>query len=351
MDQLTKVVIKVGSNVLTKEDGLLNLSSIQNITKQIAKLKARGVEVVLVSSGAVASGRELIKLGKEEDSVSRRQILASIGQARLMHIYYEAFEKVGLNCAQVLVSKEDFRDRRHYKNMQNCLFSLNRNSVIPVVNENDVVSITELMFTDNDELAGMLTSMTNSEALIILTNVDGVYDKSPLDSSAKLIKKISYDKVIKIDEEKSKLGRGGMKAKLSTAQKLASLGVDVFIGNGFKDETISSIFDDGFEGTHIVSDKKVSESVRWVAHNETFSISKLIVNDDLAEKLANGEKEDVLLEHIVSVDGDFFAEDVVKITDKKSRRLGVGMVLCDKENFFSEKVLIKSNYMYLNIVQ
>jgi glutamate 5-kinase len=147
--------------------------------------------VILVSSGAVASGRSLISVSEKSDAVAVRQLLASIGQVKLINTYSHLFEKFSILCSQVLVTKEDFRDRLHYLNMRNCLEILLQHQVIPVINENDVVSVTELMFTDNDELAGLIASMLNAQALIVLTNVDGIYTGDPKLESSSVIPRLT----------------------------------------------------------------------------------------------------------------------------------------------------------------
>ncbi|MCL4154138.1 UNVERIFIED_CONTAM: hypothetical protein GTU68_005369, partial [Idotea baltica] len=166
-----RLVVKVGTNVLARPDGLLDITSISQLVDQIADLKTRGVDVILVSSGAVGAGRSMMDIPEGLNKVVRRQVLSSIGQVRLMEIYRQLFSNHQLFCAQVLATKEDFRDRQHYINMQNCFLALLRDRVVPVVNENDVVAITELMFTDNDELAGLVAAMTNADGLVILSSV------------------------------------------------------------------------------------------------------------------------------------------------------------------------------------
>src|SRR5471030_1469305 len=186
-----RIIIKIGSNVITQKDGLPDLNRITHLVEQIAKIKKQGKEVILVSSGAVASGRSLISVSEKYDPVATRQLLASIGQVKLINTYAHLFEQFGILCSQVLVTKEDFRDRLHYLNMKNCLEILLQHQVVPVVNENDVVSVTELMFTDNDELAGLIASMLNAQALIVLTNVDGIYDGDPNAEGTQVIEEIS----------------------------------------------------------------------------------------------------------------------------------------------------------------
>src|SRR6185312_2121766 len=186
-----RIVIKIGSNVFTQKDGLPDLKRIGHLVEQIAEIKKKGKDVILVSSGAVASGRSLMAVSEKYDAVAARQLLASIGQVKLINTYAHLFEQFDMLCSQVLVTKEDFRDRMHYLNMKNCLEILLQHQVIPIVNENDVVSVTELMFTDNDELAGLIASMLNAQALIVLTNVDGIYDGDPNAEGTEVIKEFS----------------------------------------------------------------------------------------------------------------------------------------------------------------
>ncbi len=139
-----KILVKIGSNVLTQADGLPDLQRIHNLVLQISQLKAQNIAVILVSSGAVAFGRSIVQASDKNDTIAQRQLFASVGQVKLMQTYSELFANHALTCAQVLVTKEDFRDRRHYLNMKNCLLTLLQNNIVPIINENDVISITEL---------------------------------------------------------------------------------------------------------------------------------------------------------------------------------------------------------------
>mgnify|MGYP001573295744 CR=1 FL=1 len=169
-----KIILKIGTNVITQDDGTLDISVMKSIADQIAELKKEKTEVVIVSSGAMGAGRKLCALPKATSDIAKRQILAAIGQPALMHEYLQLFSPYHLVCAQVLATKEDFRDRGHYLNMRHCFEALLKENMVPIVNENDVTSVDELMFTDNDELAGLIASMLQAEALLILTTVEGV---------------------------------------------------------------------------------------------------------------------------------------------------------------------------------
>ena len=243
---MKRIAIKVGSNVLTRTDGTLDITRMSALTDQIAELHRRGVEVILVSSGAVASGRSEVHPDMELDSVAARQIFSAVGQAKLMNRYYDLFRSHGISCGQVLTTKSSLEIPQHYDNQKGCIESLLSCGIIPIVNENDTISITELMFTDNDELSGWMAEMMSCDMLIILSNIDGVYDGDPSEPSSALIPVISPEKddldgYIQIS--KSSFGRGGMHTKCSVARRLAAGGMPVVIANGKRDNVIVRVID------------------------------------------------------------------------------------------------------------
>ena len=177
--QLTRIAVKIGSNVLTRRDGTLDVTRMSALVDQVAELHKAGVEIILVSSGAVASGRSEIHPAKKLDSVDQRQLFSAVGQAKLINRYYELFREHNIACGQVLTTKENFSTRRQYLTQKQCMEVMLENKVIPIVNENDTISVTELMFTDNDELSGLISAMMDSETLVILSNIDGIYNGAP----------------------------------------------------------------------------------------------------------------------------------------------------------------------------
>lgn len=184
---MKRIAVKIGSNVLTRKDGTLDVTQMSALVDQLAALHHEGYELVLISSGAVASGRSEVKVSKKLDAVSSRQLYSAVGQAKLINRYYELFRDHGLRCGQVLTTKESFGSRIHYLNQKHCMEVMLENGVIPIVNENDTISVTELMFTDNDELSGLIATMMGMDALVILSNVDGIYTGNPSDQNARLI--------------------------------------------------------------------------------------------------------------------------------------------------------------------
>ena len=191
--KFNRIAIKVGSNVITQNDGSLNEGRILRLVEDVAILYKQGIEVVLISSGAVAAGRSEVSPSKKTNIIAARQVWAAIGQVKLMSSYQFLFGKYGIHAGQLLATKESFRDRRHYLNMKNCISAMLENHVLPIVNENDAVSINELMFTDNDELSGLISSMMDCGSLVILSNVDGIFTGRPDCNESQLIREIGED--------------------------------------------------------------------------------------------------------------------------------------------------------------
>lgn len=353
-----RIIVKIGSNVLTQTDGLPNQKRISHLVDQIASLKKQNFEVILISSGAVASGRSLISVDEKSNPVAVRQLLASIGQVKLINTYASLLEKHELLCAQVLVTKEDFRDRAHYLNMKSCLEILLQNQVIPIINENDVVSVTELMFTDNDELAGLVAAMLNADQLLILSNVDGIFDGDPKLSTSKVIEKIdeSFQKLSGfITTTKSNFGRGGMLTKTNMAQKTAKLGISVHIANGTKDNIITDVLEGNTLHTQFVPEKRASGKKKWLAHSENAVKGSVKVNNGAKEVLTAKKASSLLPVGIINIDGDFQKGDLIKILDEENQAIGWGIAeygidkAKERIGLSKQKALVHYDYLYLNI--
>jgi|SRR5574344_407584 len=242
-----RITIKIGSNVLTRQDGSLDVTRMSALVDQIAALRSGGHEIILVSSGAVACGRsELRHIQHDLDSVDQRQLFSAVGQAKLINRYVGFFREYGIPVGQVLTTKENFSDTEHRKNQENCMRVMLENNVLPIVNENDTVSVTELMFTDNDELSGLIAKMTHSQALIILSNIDGIYTGNPEDPESRLISIVKPGKNLEeyIQEKKSSAGRGGMQSKSNVATQTAAAGISVIIANGNRDNILVRLMND-----------------------------------------------------------------------------------------------------------
>ncbi len=352
-----RIVIKIGSNVLTQKDGLPDHGRIAHLVEQIANIKKQGKEVILVSSGAVASGRSMITVSEKSDAVAARQLLASIGQVKLINTYSALFGAFDMLCSQVLVTKEDFRDRLHYLNMRNCLEILLQYQVIPVVNENDVVSVTELMFTDNDELAGLIASMLNAQALVVLTNVDGIYDGDPQLPGSKVIEEIdgtATDFSSFVTSDRSQFGRGGMITKSTMAQKTAQLGIAVHIANGTKDNILIDVLAGNAVHTRFAPDKSKSGKKKWIAHSAHSATGLVRVNDGARIALTSSKATSLLPVGIVKVLADFNKGEIIKLVDDQDKLIGLGIAEYGSDKAKerigqkNQKPLVHYDYLYLS---
>ncbi len=329
-----RVVVKIGSNVLTTAEGTLDMERIAALTDQVATLYRAGVEVIMVSSGAVASGRSQItpKGGKRLDAVAARQLFSAVGQAKLINKYYDLFGKYDIVCGQVLTTKESLSTRRHYLNQRNCMSVMLENGVVPIMNENDTISVTELMFTDNDELSGMVATMMGADALVILSNIDGIYSGDPKDPSSEVIRSVSGsadDLSQYISTTKSQFGRGGMLTKCRIACKVADEGVEVIIANGKRDGVLCDLLIKGEDlvcTRFVPSTKPISEIKKWIAHSDGFAKGELHIDEGACERLLQSHASSLLGVGVTAVVGDFERGDVVKIMSPSGEYMGVGMV-------------------------
>ena len=356
--QFSRIAVKVGSNVLTRRDGTLDVTRMSALVDQIAELHKTGVEIILVSSGAVASGRSEVHPTKKLDSVDQRQLFSAIGQAKLINRYYELFREHGITVGQVLTMKENFATRRHYLNQKNCMTVMLENGVIPIVNENDTISVSELMFTDNDELSGLIASMMDAQALIILSNINGIYNGSPTDPASEVIREIGQGKDLSsyIQTSKSSFGRGGMLTKTNIARKVADEGITVIIANGKCDNILVDLIQHP-ESTLCTrftpSAEPVSSIKKWIAHSEGFAKGELHINQCATEVLNSDKAISILPVGITAIEGEFEKDDIVRIMDFQGNQVGIGKVNCDarqaKEAIgkHGKKAVVHYDYLYI----
>jgi len=250
-----KIVIKVGTNVMTNKDNRIVRPVLRELVRQISELYERDIMTILVSSGSVIAGKEVLGESNIENRTQKRQVYSAIGQPRMMRLYYNIFHDFGMKCAQVLPTKRDFSPGIHRQNMINCCEGLLSEGVIPIANEDDAVSVTMSMFSDNDELASLIAQLLNVDKLIILTDIDGVYTGHPEEASSDLITNVNpnedLDKYIQDNNKDEGEGRGGMGSKLDYAQKAAANNIPTFIANGKKENTIIDIIDGKTVGTKV----------------------------------------------------------------------------------------------------
>jgi glutamate 5-kinase len=247
-----RIVVKVGSNVLTRPDGKLDVTRVSALVDQLAWLRQQGHEVILVSSGAVACGRRELKVDHSLDSVEQRQLFSALGQVKLIGLYYDLFREFHIHVGQVLTMKENFLPGEQFENQRACMRVMLENGVLPIVNENDTVCVTELMFTDNDELSGLIAEMMHADTLILLSNIDGIYTGNPDDEHSQLIRKVAPGEDLSscIQIEKSAFGRGGMHSKYTTAVRLQAAGVHVIIANGEREGILVDLMTKPHETPH-----------------------------------------------------------------------------------------------------
>jgi len=313
------VVVKVGSAVLAREgdDGLeLDLAVLRNLSSQLAALRQRGLRVVLVSSGAVAAGRSLLgHIPNPTEGLPGRQAAAAVGQGRLMHSYEEAFAANGVIAAQVLLIRDDLRDRGRFLNVRNTFAQLLDWGVVPVVNENDTVSVNELKFSDNDNLASLLLNVVEADVFINLTTIGGVLDKNPLQyPDARVMPCIDSVRALDLDAlcgGKTSVGTGGMYAKLLAARRAAQLGVPTLILPGREPDVILDAFAGRQTGTWVRPGSRISRRKYWLAYRAE---PKGAVHIDAGAAKAVAEKGGSLLPGgVTSVEGAFTVGDPVRI--------------------------------------
>ena len=313
-----RYVIKIGSNVLTRTDGKLDITRISAVVDQVAWLRSMGHQVILVSSGAVACGRGELHTDRRLDSVEQRQLFSALGQAKLINLYYDLFREYGIHVGQVLTMKENFSSRQQYLNQRACMEVMLDNGVVPIVNENDTVSVTELMFTDNDELSGLIASMMNAHCLIILSNIDGIYTGSPSNPEARLIRQVKPgdDLTPYIQTERSGFGRGGMLTKCSIARRVAEEGIRVIIANGGRTNILTDLLTRPEEIPHtefLPVSQPVSGIKKWLAHSQSFAKGEVHINAKAAEALRGNQAVSLLMVGVTQVKGDFEEGDIVSI--------------------------------------
>ncbi len=327
-DHAKRVVIKVGSNVLTQDNGL-NLKAIRSISRQICRLIDKGLQVILVSSGAMASGVKKVGLSKRPDEIPSRQAAAAVGQAGLILEYEKAFARYKKKVAQILLTSDDLSNRKRYLNARNTLYTLLSWKVVPVINENDTVMVEEIKFGDNDNLAAMITLLMDADILINLTDIDGLYTKDPRAyPDAELIPVVS---TIKKSIEKyasdipGALGKGGMLSKVKAARKLNSAGVPMVIAKGDKHDILIKLFSGKNHGTFFIPKKeKLASRKCWIAFN--LKPKGAVVIDAGAQAAILKRGKSLLPSGIVDVENDFYVGAPVEFKSIDNEKLGIGLV-------------------------
>jgi glutamate 5-kinase len=323
-----RLVVKVGSNVLTEDHGL-NLKAIRSISRQICRLIDSGLEVILISSGAMASGVKKVGLDKRPDEIPKRQAIAAVGQAGLIMEYEKAFARYHKKVAQILLTGDDLNNRIRYLNARNTLCMLLSWQVVPIINENDTVMIEEIQFGDNDNLAAMITLLMDADILVNLTDIDGLYTKNPRKyPDAELIPLVSTirENIVKVAGDiPGPLGTGGMLSKINAARKVTASGIPMVIANGGKPDILIKLFSGKEIGTFFVSKKKKLKSRKcWIAF--TLKPKGAIRIDDGAAAAILNRGKSLLPSGIVHVEGEFNVGAPVEFKNGDNETLGTGLV-------------------------
>ena len=324
-----RIVIKVGTSTLTDDRGLIDRAYLASLAGQIADLKSQGSDVLLVTSGAIRAGMESLGLTRRPKTIPENQAAAAVGQGLLMQTYSDVFRQLGLTVGQVLLTKEDFRERMRYLNARNTMLALFRHGVVPIVNENDTVAVDEIKVGDNDMLAALVASNIEANLLVLLSDVPGLYDAHPGKAeSARLIPVVA-----KIDESIRAMaggtqglsGTGGMRTKIEAAEIATRCGVTMVIADGRRSNVLNEIVQgDGVGTTFLPTKKSLSGRQRWMAFGAAPK-GGVVVNEG-AKKMIREKGTSLLAAGITDVVGRFSSGDVVRILDKDGNQIARGFV-------------------------
>ena len=316
ISKVKKVVVKIGTGVLTTDDGYIDKSQTKRLAEQVVELKKMGYDVVVVSSGAIGSGMGELGIEKRPSTLPELQAVAAIGQSKLISTYDECFKLHGYHAAQILLTREDFEDRQRYLNTCNTIHTLFQLNAIPVVNENDTISVDEIKFGDNDALSALMTNLLNAELLIILSSVDGLYDKCPtakskatvipvVENVSREVKQLAFD-------SKTARGVGGMQTKLEAASIVTNAGEAVIIANGRMDNVLKRIMQGENIGTlFLPKEEKLASRKRWIGY--TIKPKGEVYVDDGAARALSDKGKSLLASGILLVEGTFSKGDIVSI--------------------------------------
>ena len=278
-----------------------------NLVGSVCNLRKKGVEVILITSGAIVAGNKIFKINLKNLNIVKKQVLSSVGQINLMSMYSEIFKTKGYKVSQLLLTNDIFQDRKRFLNVKTTLLELLKMGIIPIVNENDTVSIDEIMFGDNDILASKVSSMISADSLILLTDTDGLFDQNPKDNtSAKLIATISEDKFDRrvLRDSKKNISFGGMTSKIDAALNVSKYGIPTIIANGMKAKIIDKIFKYENVGTMIIPNiRTVKSRKQWIGMGLK-TAGKLLLDDGAIDAIISKGKS-LLPSGIQSIEGRF----------------------------------------------
>jgi len=344
IEKVKTAVIKIGSSVLTHDDGSLNESVFKEIAKQVFNLKQRGVRTIIVSSGAIASGMKKLGLSSKPVEIDVKQAISACGQTELIRNYEEAFSEFGLNVAQILLTRDGFSDRKRFLNSRKTIRRLLEMEIIPVINENDTVAFEEIMFGDNDNLAALVISLTEADLLVLLSNVEGFFDKDPAkDKTAELLSTIAeIDSRIEsfAGDTFGKTTSGGMRTKIQAARTAAAFGVPTIIANGKRKDSLLNIFNGHEYGTVILpTGERLTGKKHWIAYTLKPQ-GKLILDEGAAEAITKKGRS-LLPSGIREVEGEFGIGELVSCFNSSEVEISRG--LCSYRSSEVRKILGKKS--------
>ncbi|WP_100012018.1 glutamate 5-kinase [Lentibacillus sediminis] len=329
-----RIVVKIGSSSLTNDKGEIDQEKLTEHVYAIATLRRTNHDVILVSSGAVAAGFTGLGYSSRPVTIKGKQAAAAVGQGLLIQTYIEKFKEFNLTCAQLLITRNDFSNRERYRNAFATITELLERGVLPIINENDTVSVEELTFGDNDMLSALVSGFVHADQLIILTDINGLYDGNPRNdpfaNRIDFLEDITDDRLTETDDTGSEIGTGGMKSKLLAAKTAMTLGVPVFIGNGKGANKLLKVLNGEGDGTYIAKQSLGSVNTRkqWIAlHSE--SAGKIYVDQGAEEAILYNGKS-LLPAGVFKVKGTFHKGDVVKVYGT-SGFLGKGEINCSSD--------------------
>lgn len=338
--KIKNVIIKIGSSSLCNENGKIDTQIILHFIEQIAQIKNKQIQVTLVSSGAIKTGMEALKLDKKPQHIADKQALAAIGQATLMRIYDNLFGLYHIKIAQILMNHDDFDNRKRLLNFSNTLQALSHYDILPIINENDTLAVEEIKVGDNDTMASLLVPSVNADLVILVSDIDGLYDSDPhINKNAKLIQDVyGIDSQIEsmATDTNTNMGTGGMITKLRAAKICNEYGCDLAIVNGKQKNVLIDLIEGKQIGTlfHGSVGRNLNARQHWIMY-QSWSKGSIIVDDGCKKALRNHKS--LLPSGIKDVIGTFSISNVVDILDKEHTKIAKGIV-----NYSSEEInLIK----------
>jgi glutamate 5-kinase len=327
MTKLKRVVIKIGTSILVDENKKIYSRKVADLAGQIKKVRDKGIKPIIVTSGAIACGMEMVGLKKKPQEIEKKQALAAIGQSQLMKMYMEAFAKKRIKVGQVLLTHEDIKSKTRCLNLMNTLNTLLAMDIVPVINENDTLSFKEIRFGDNDNLSALIAQICEADLLLLLSDVEGLFDKDPhKNPEARIIRVVE-----KIDEKiekcaggtRTEQSTGGMKSKLEAVKKASAYGIPTLIVRGGTPEIILKAVRGEKVGTLFRPERKLARNKWWTAF--AFKAKGRIQIDKGAEQALVVNKKSLLPAGVKSVKGDFGRGDCVELLNAEGRLIAKGL--------------------------